>query len=120
MRSYSPMRRQSPKGKEREAELRRVRPAVEKRAGYVCESCGKRDTHNLHHVMRRLPLGKSSDNLALLVVICDDCHREAHEHPNAGVDLELQLLAVLRLTGKPCPAGEWPVDVVRRFFREAA
>jgi len=112
------MRRQSERGKEREAGLRRSRPHVQIRAGWRCEGCYSTDARVVHHTFRRLPLGKASDTHELLVWICDRCHAACHDEPGGCIDQQLQRLAAQRLTGQSVGPGEQPADAVRAFLRE--
>jgi 5-methylcytosine-specific restriction endonuclease McrA len=68
------MARQSQKGKERAAQLSRVKSALLKRANYRCELCGNRDERlDLHHVFGRSGLGAWNDALECVACLCRPC-----------------------------------------------
>jgi hypothetical protein len=57
--------------------FRAVRSAVMRRAGNVCEQCGKRAATEVHHL--KYPLWGTFDTPSNLKALCHECHCEAHD-----------------------------------------
>lgn len=122
----APLRRESAKHAAARDADSPVRRWTAERAIGRCEGCGdpvgmSAFTADAHHVFPRLPKAEA-DHPDLRVWLCHDCHRDRWHVARPDVDMvrRLERLAVHRLTGRECPRGEYPINVVRAWFRRMA
>ncbi len=53
-----------------------LRKKVLERDGWRCQSCGRREQLEIHHLLHRSALG--GDTEKNLISLCHECHRAAH------------------------------------------
>lgn len=63
---------------------RQLRNQILERDGWKCQSCGRRDQLQLHHIVHRSQSGPDCEEN--LIVVCNECHRSFHSASRADSD----------------------------------